>query len=263
MRIWHVDEDPRPAALELKGLGMAGQADLSRRLAGRRVDQGEHAVAVADHHAAGLGVEADVVGIGAELDGLERREFGALEAMDRSIAAVGDEDRIGGGIIGNALRLIELADPAQHFACSKIHDAQAIVAELGDEQSLAGEVDREMIDAAPDLAERNLLLQNQRLRRPGSGGPPQACAQEPGEDKSHDGQLTTAVQSVHVCLARCGLLMTKRGSVERMQRSRGALPALALRRRPLALSSLRRSSGQAPHADHERASARRHWPRSA
>ena len=227
MRVWHVHEDPRPAVLELKGLGMAGQADLSRRLAGSRVDQGESAFAVADHHAAGLGVEADVVGIAAKLDGVERREFGALEAVDQTIAAVGDVDRIGGGIIGDALRLIELADPAQELACGKIHDAQAIVAELGHEQPVPGEVDREMIDAAADLAERDLLLQHQRLRRTGSGGPPQACAQEPGEDKSHDGQLTTAVQSVHVCLARCGLLRTKRGSVERMQRSRGALPALA------------------------------------
>ena len=53
---------------------MAGQADLSRRLAGGRVDQGKGAVAVADHHAAGLGIEADVVGVGAKLDSVERRE---------------------------------------------------------------------------------------------------------------------------------------------------------------------------------------------
>ena len=153
---------------------MAGQADLSRRLAGGRVDQGEGAVAVADHHAAGLGIEADVVGIAAKLDRVERREFGALEAVHQAIAAVGHVDRVGGRIIGNALRLIELADPAQQLARSKIHDTQAIVAELGDEQSIAGEVDCEVIDAAPDLAERNLLLQNQRLRRPGRGGPRQA-----------------------------------------------------------------------------------------
>jgi hypothetical protein len=31
------------------------------------------------------------------------------------------------------LRLIELADPVQQFACSRISDAQAIVAELGNE----------------------------------------------------------------------------------------------------------------------------------
>ena len=150
---------------------MAGQADLGRRLAGRGLYQGKRAVAVADHHAAGPGLEADVVRVGAKPDGLERHEVGALKSIDRSITAIGDEDGVGGGIVGNTLRLIEPVDPAQDFACGKIHDAQAVVAELGDEQSLAGEVDREMIDPAPDLAEKNFALQRERLCGAGSGRP--------------------------------------------------------------------------------------------
>ena len=129
---------------------MGGQADLTRRLAGGRVDQGERPVAVTDHEAAGLGAEADIVGIATKLDGFERRKFGALEAVHQAIAAVGHVDRIGGGIIGDALRFIEPADPAQDLA--------------------PGKVDREVVDAAADLAERNPLLQDQRLRRSGRGG---------------------------------------------------------------------------------------------
>jgi hypothetical protein len=203
MRIRHVHEDPLRVVLELEGLGMARQADLGHRLAGRGLYQGERAVAVADHHATGLGVEADVVGVGAKLDSVEWREFGALEAVDQAVAAVGHVDRIGSRIVGDALRLIEFADPAQELARSKIDYAQAVVAELGDEQPLPGEVDREVVDPAADLAERDLLLKRQRLRRTGRRGPPQACAQKPGEDKSHDRQLTTVAQSVHVRLACC------------------------------------------------------------
>jgi hypothetical protein len=94
--------------------------------------------------------------------------------VHQAIAAVGHVDRVGGGIVGDTLGLIEPVDAAQDFACGKIHDAQAIVAELGYEQPLAGEVDRQMIDPAVDLAERDLLLQHQRLRRPGRGGHRQA-----------------------------------------------------------------------------------------
>jgi hypothetical protein len=72
--------------------------------------------------------------------------------VNQSIAAVGHIDRISGGIICDALRLIEAADPAEELARSQIHDAQAIVAELGDEKSFASEIDREMIDPAADLA---------------------------------------------------------------------------------------------------------------
>jgi hypothetical protein len=176
MRVRHVDEDPVPALLDLEGLGMAGQADLGRRLAGGCIDQGKGAVAVADHHAAGLGVEADVVGVGAKLDRLERRELGAREAVNQAIAAVRNVDRIGGRIIGDALRLIEFADPAQELACGKIHHAQAIVAQLRDEQPVPGEVDRQVVDAAADLAKRDLALQHKRLCRTGCRGPPQAWA---------------------------------------------------------------------------------------
>ena len=69
------------------------------------------------------------------------------------------------------MRLSEPTDPAQEPARRKIHDTQAVVAELGDEQTFAGEVDREMIDPAADLAQGNLALQHERLSRAGSGGP--------------------------------------------------------------------------------------------
>jgi hypothetical protein len=38
--------------------------------------------------------------------------------VNQSIAVIGYEHRIGGGIISNALRLIEIADPAQELARS-------------------------------------------------------------------------------------------------------------------------------------------------
>ena len=146
---------------------MGGQADLTRRLAGGRVDQGERPVAVTDHEAAGLGAEADIVGIATKLDGFERRKFGALEAVHQAIAAVGHVDRIGGGIIGDALRFIEPADPAQDLAPGKSRRPGYCCRAR---TTAVRQVDREVVDAAADLAERNPLLQDQRLRRSGRGG---------------------------------------------------------------------------------------------
>ena len=70
-----------------------------------------------------------------------------------------------------------------------------------------------MIDAAPDLAERDLLLQHQRLRRPGSGGPGQA--QQPDGDEGYGEQLTSAmaIRSSHLRHAVADLMLRGKPTV--------------------------------------------------
>jgi len=62
----------------------------------------------------------------------------------------------------NALRLAQIGDPTQHLARCQIHNAEAVVAELRNQQPLALQIDAEVIDAAADLAERYPRLEYQR-----------------------------------------------------------------------------------------------------
>jgi hypothetical protein len=56
------------------------------------------------------------------------------------------------------LRLAQPGDCAHRFSSCQIDDAQAVVAQLGDEQPLPLQIDAEMVDPAADLAERDLSL---------------------------------------------------------------------------------------------------------
>ena len=136
---------------------MARQRDVAGLPAGRRVDQGERA-GIADQDLIGLGIDPDIVGIFAEPHAVQRREIGALEPMEDAVAAVGDEDRVGGLVVGNALRLLQPRDPAKDLALVEIDDTEAAVAEFGDEEPMAREIDRQMIDPAVDVTEGDLVL---------------------------------------------------------------------------------------------------------
>ena len=138
---------------------------LTRRRSG--FDQRQGAVAIADHDPAVPRVDADIVGVLAELGDPERGEVVALEAPQRAVAAR-NVDGVGRGHVGHALRLGQTADPFQHRASREIHDAKAAVAKFGDEQSLASKVDREVIDPSAYLTERNLGVQLEyaRMGRP-------------------------------------------------------------------------------------------------
>src|SRR5262249_32947672 len=73
------------------------------------------------------------------------------------------------------LRMTQAGDAVDDLARLDVDDADAVVAEFGDEETFAAQVERHMIDAADDLAERDLRLEPQwfgRLRRRACGGEP-------------------------------------------------------------------------------------------
>jgi len=82
-----------------------------------------------------------------------------------------NENRVGGGVVGTPLWLVEPADPAQELAGGKIDHAQAIVAQFRDEQPVPGEVGGQVVDAAANLPERDLPLKHQGLNDFGRRGP--------------------------------------------------------------------------------------------
>ena len=60
--------------------------------------------------------------------------------------------------VGNALRLLQPRDPAKDLALVEIDDTEAAVAEFGDEEPMAREIDRQMINPAVDVTEGDLVL---------------------------------------------------------------------------------------------------------
>jgi hypothetical protein len=67
--------------------------------------------------------------------------------MDRAVTA-GDDEFARGGQLRDALRFAEPANPRQAPARGKIDHLNAAVGDFGDEQPLAGNIDREMINTA-------------------------------------------------------------------------------------------------------------------
>src|SRR5262245_31294989 len=74
----------------------------------------------------------------------------------------------------------QTGDPVQHLARCQIHDAKAVVAELGNKQPLPLQIDSKVIDAAANLPEGYLRLKYQRWvcrLRSCRGGPDEARGQ--------------------------------------------------------------------------------------
>ena len=71
------------------------------------------------------------------------------------------------------LRLAQPGDPVQYLARPQIDHAQAVIAKLGNQQSLPLRIDAEVIDAAAHFTKRDFRLEHQRrscrLRQQGRG----------------------------------------------------------------------------------------------
>ena len=60
---------------------------------------------------------------------------------------------------------MQTGDPVRDDARSEIDHIDAVVAKLGDQQPLAGEIDCHVVDAATDIVQRNRPFQHQRRVR--------------------------------------------------------------------------------------------------
>jgi hypothetical protein len=69
---------------------MGPERDVDNLSACPRVDDCQRAAAIADEQSVCRRVEADVVGVVAEVDAARRREIGALEQANRAVAGIGD-----------------------------------------------------------------------------------------------------------------------------------------------------------------------------
>jgi hypothetical protein len=152
---------------KLSGCAASRISAIRRRPAGR-VDHRQRAATIADDDLLRRLVHPDVVRIVAELDPSVGRVVRPLKEPQRPVAPVGDEQRVARRQIADPLRLLHPGEAAYQLASLEIDDTDAVVAELGDEQPTAIEIDRHVIDASAHRAERDLAFELQRrIRRLG------------------------------------------------------------------------------------------------
>ncbi len=163
-RIRDIDEDARIGGIELKRLRMCGELDGTRHFFGCRIDDGQCA-SIADIDLSGRGIVANVIGVFQSVDVCAANECRARKEIDATAAAVGDEQRLRFGQPGDTLRLLQRLEAHAAPPGAKIDHLDAVVSERGDEQTLAIEIDVEMIDAAADIGQRDGLYKRERFRR--------------------------------------------------------------------------------------------------
>src|SRR5689334_5759822 len=143
---------------------MPGEADVAQRRAGVRVHEPQRTLAVADDDRPGCGVETDVVRVIERVDTLEYGKRATLHEVEPAALTVCDVEAIRLRHIGEALRFLEAAETALVPISGDVEHLDRVVAERGDEQALALQVDREVIDATIDARHFDGGDQLKRLR---------------------------------------------------------------------------------------------------
>ncbi|MEH2570279.1 hypothetical protein [Bradyrhizobium sp. AZCC 2289] len=110
----------------------------------------------------GRRVDANIVGVAAKLDSSRGLVVAPFEQLHRAVTGIGDIKHIGRGLVPDALRVLQSRDPADQFAIWKIDDANGVIAQFGNEQTLPLQVDGHVIDAATHVAQHNFGLELKR-----------------------------------------------------------------------------------------------------
>src|SRR5258706_10775 len=83
--------------------------------------------------------------------------------MNRSIASIGDIKSVARGDIADTLRLFKPGKSADHFAFGEIDNADAVVAEFRNKETLSFEIDSQVIDPPGDFSKRNFVFHRQEF----------------------------------------------------------------------------------------------------
>jgi len=158
------------------------QRDLADDLPLRRVDDRERAAAETDVRAFRRGIEADVVGVVADLHARDPFERSGVHDVEHPAAAVRDEDPALRGEEEHALRLGESLDALQPLVRVEIDDLERSVLERRDEEPAAPEVDRKVVHPAVDTGQLDRGLEGQADLGGRRGG---LCEEQRGGREHH------------------------------------------------------------------------------
>jgi hypothetical protein len=142
----HIDKYPISIAINLKTLRMRRQSKIRDLARLRDVDGRERAVSIANQQTAGGGVETNIVGVATKLDRSSERVILAAKQSHGSIARVGDIDDICRWRVADALGLCESCDPVHRPVFFEVDDTNAVVAELGYQETFSHRIERHVVD---------------------------------------------------------------------------------------------------------------------
>jgi hypothetical protein len=158
-----VDEQPPSGAVELKRLRPPRQLDGGFDLELFRVDHRQRLLGVGDVHPAGARIVADVVRVG-QGEGFEQGVVPPVEEVADAVRPVAHEDAVEARGVGGLLDLPLAGHLLDELAGLEVHDVQAVVREVGDEQAVPPGIERQVVEAALRPFEWDRLHQLQRRR---------------------------------------------------------------------------------------------------
>src|SRR6266550_2588668 len=150
---------------------MPFEFDIANLFAAQRIDDCKSALAVTDDYSMRIRIDAYIVGILAQINATHGSQISPLKELHRTIVGIGNIQGVGARLVSRALRLMQSGESSQHHVTGKIHHAHRVIAELSYKEALTRDIDSQVIDSTPHLAQGNLDLQHQRrIGRPGGRG---------------------------------------------------------------------------------------------
>jgi hypothetical protein len=128
------------------------------------INDGDSAVAVTDDEVSRCRIDPHVVGVVAEIDHAHRGKILAAIEADGAVAGARDGDRVRFFRVADALRFFQMFDPVDDRSRRNIDGLERSIAQFRDEQPLALEVDRHVIDTPADVFQHDLAFQHERRR---------------------------------------------------------------------------------------------------
>jgi hypothetical protein len=128
-----------------------------------RVDYRQAAIAIADDDVSIAGIDANIIRVLVQVDPTESCEIRGPEEPHGAITGIRNENEIGLIRIRRALRLTETMYPLEQLPGSEIGDLDGIISQRRHDETLPGAIDRHVIDASPNVRERD-----RRFERKGS-----------------------------------------------------------------------------------------------
>src|SRR5579863_2452198 len=158
--IGDVDEDSGALRLELKPFRMSFEfVHGGKALVGRRIYDPNGPFAISDVDLLGRCVVAQIVRVGvlAEVDRVDQREFRAVIDIHMSVRRIGNKELVPLRQIQCALRFGQSVDLMGHTSGKHIDDLHRVIAEPGEDHALALAIDREVIQATLNAGQRYFL----------------------------------------------------------------------------------------------------------
>src|SRR5215471_18057115 len=147
---WDIHEYAWPCLLKLERFGMALERDIAKVLGTCGADETQCPCPISNIECVGGHVVAYIVSITGQLDSVAVLECGAIKEVARARLPIGHHNGVGLWEEHDPLRLVESGDRVHMGPCLHVKDLKCIVAQRGDEQPLAMEVDGHVVNPPLD-----------------------------------------------------------------------------------------------------------------